>query len=644
MAREIGRRTFLTATGAAVTAATVGTPAYASTGARDAGTANEYVDVQLLNISDLHGFLQAAPAAQATITGAGGARYSVGGVGYMASHLQRLRDGHANSIFFAPGDNFSGWELDAVSVADESTIEVLNRMGLQFATAGNHEFDKSPEFLIEHIERGVPFPEVGFDDDFFNSQGHRYKGANFRYYSGNMIWRSSGETVLPPYNIAWVDAGGGKKLPIGFIHLTVTGTETGSTSYQPALASIDEIATVNKYAAELKSRGVNAIIVSMHDGAVAGSNFNGGSNPSGPAYVLAQQVSPDIAAIVTGHWHCLFNMMVPDPDGNPRPFVEAGCYGQAINEINLKLDRQTGEVIRELTVSTNYANTPDVAKDPDVQEIADYWTGLAQRRSLITIGSQTASFTRTRNSSGESTMGDLAADWAYWCGRLPQGPMNNGNAYPNVPADLALIAIAPRTGSTVIAGDLIYNVAPASGQRAGAITFGQAWGTIGYGDPILTATVSGKQIHDALEEQWTARSDGTVQFAPLAVSYNVRYSFDAGQPPGNRVDPADVLIDGEALDVTKNYRLATTAYTFLGADGYSALTTFSAPYRHIRDFEGWIKYVRAHPELSPSQLDRVTQKSPASAPGVGAVGQQAAAVRLRGGAVLPGSEPAGGRA
>ena len=155
---------------------------------------------------------------------------------------------------------------------------------------------------------------VGFDDDFIDAEGHQYKGANFRHYSGNMICWSSGETVLPPYNIVWVDAGGGRKLVIRFIHLTVSGTETGSTSYQPALASLDEIATVNKYAAELKAGGVNAIIVSMHDGAVASSNFNGGSNPSGPAYTLAQQVSPDIAAIVTGHWHCLFNMMVRVPE------------------------------------------------------------------------------------------------------------------------------------------------------------------------------------------------------------------------------------------------------------------------------------------------------------------------------------------
>ena len=154
MKQEIGRRAFLTATGAAVTTAALATPAFASDDARDATTANEYVDVQLLSITDLHGYLNES----SVITGAAGRTYRVGGVGYLATHLDTLRDGHQNSIFFAPGDMFSGWPLEAETVADESTIEVLNRMGLQFSAVGNHELDKSPMFLTAHMERASRSP------------------------------------------------------------------------------------------------------------------------------------------------------------------------------------------------------------------------------------------------------------------------------------------------------------------------------------------------------------------------------------------------------------------------------------------------------------------------------------------------------
>ncbi|MEV5596272.1 bifunctional metallophosphatase/5'-nucleotidase [Streptomyces sp. NPDC052496] len=638
---ELGRRMFFTAAGALATATAVGTHAFASGHARDARSADEYVDVQLLNITDLHGYLQAAPASNAVITGAGGKKYTVGGVAYMATHLERLRAGRANSLFFAPGDLFSGWEFPAESLADEPTIEALNRMGMDFASAGNHEFDKSPAFLSQHMVDGISYPTVDWDNSFVDSTGQRFHGADFAYYGANTVWAATGELVLPPYNIEWVDAGKGRRLPIGFIHLTAIGTETMPASYQPGLRTLDQLTTANRCAAELKSRGVNAIVLSMHDGAVAGGDFNSGTNPSGPAYELALRCSPDIDAIVCGHWHTAFNMMVPDPDGRPRPFVEAGCHGQLVNEISLRLDPSTGKVVRELTTSTNHPNTRDVAPHPELAEVVKYWAGYGTRRAAVPLGKQTASFTRTRNAAGESTMGDLVADWALWAGRQPQGPMNDANLDPAVPADLAVIAIAPRIGQAIIAGDLTYDSA-----TGGTVAFAKAWNAVGFGDPIVTATVTGQQIHDALEQQWTVPAGGGLKYAPLAVSANVRYSFDATGAAGDRVDPADVFIDGTALDVTRSYRVAAPSYTLLNQDGYPAFTGFTRPFRHNRDFESFVAYIKERQRIAPAPLNRVTVKN-GSAPQA-RIGETTVPPRLRSadGKVLPRAEAAalaGGR-
>ncbi|WP_399034675.1 bifunctional metallophosphatase/5'-nucleotidase [Streptomyces sp. ASQP_92] len=593
----------MTVAGSLVTMAATGTPALASGHARDAATATEYVDVQLLSITDLHGYLQGPPASDAVITGAGGKQFTVGGVPYMATHLKNLRAGHTNTLFFGQGDLFSGWSFPAASLADEPTIEALNRMGLDFSTAGNHEFDRTPGFLIDHMEKGRPYAGEGWTNSFPDSTGHTFPGAKFRYYSANMLWGTSGKTVLPPVNVEWVRGPGGRRLPIGFIHLTVTGTDTGSTSFQTALRMSEEVATANHYAALLKARGVNAIVLSMHDGAVAGSDFNSGSTPSGPAYDLALTVSSDIDAIVTGHWHYAFNMMVPDPSGRPRPFVEAGCHAQIINEINLRLDPVTGKVVRELTTSTNHPNTHDVTPDPDLKETADYWTGYADNRGATRIGRQTASFTRSLNSFGESTMGNLTADWALWAGGQKLDPFDTGNIHPNVPAQLALIAVAPRQGSCVINDDLILDTTV-----QGAVSYRKAFNAVGYGDPIVTATVTGQCIHDTLEQQWKMK--GTVlTYAPLAVSHNVRYSFDAAGAVGDRVNPADVLIDGTPLDLKATYRIAVTAYTLIGADDYPALQKYSKPVRHTRDFESFIAYVQSQAVLTPAPLGRVTARS-----------------------------------
>ncbi|MFE4872263.1 bifunctional metallophosphatase/5'-nucleotidase [Streptomyces sp. NPDC056682] len=593
----------MTVAGSLVTMAATGTPALATGHAHDAASASEYVDVQLLSITDLHGYLQAPPAGDAVITGAGGEQLVVGGVPYLAAHLKALRAGRANSIFFAPGDLFSGWEFPAETLADEPTIEALNRMGLDFATAGNHEFDRTPGFMIDHMEQGRPYTGAGWTNSFPDSTGRTFPGANFRYYCANMLWENSGKTVLPPVNVEWVQGPGGRRLPIGFIHLTVTGTETSSTGFQTALRMLDELQTANRYAALLKSQGVNAIVLSMHDGAVAGSDFNSGTEPTGPAYDLALAASPDIDAIVTGHWHCAFNMMVPDPAGRPRPFIEAGCHAQMINEINLRLDPVTGSVVRALTTSTNHPNTHDVTPDQDLKETADYWTGYAQNRGATRIGRQTASFTRTLNSSGESTMGNLAADWALWAGAQPLDPFDTGNIYSNVPADLALIALAPRQGPSVINTDLTLDAT-----TQGAVSYRKAFNAVGYGNPILTATVTGQTIHDALEQQWAMK--GTVlTYAPLAVSHNVRYTFDAAGSAGNRVNPADVLIDGTPLDPHATYRLATTAYTLIGADDYPALLNHTEPVRHTRDFESFVAYVQSQSVLTPAPLGRVSPRN-----------------------------------
>ncbi|MFZ3467929.1 bifunctional metallophosphatase/5'-nucleotidase [Streptomyces sp. 4.24] len=625
---EFGRRRFLAraaraagalgragAAGATGVKALTGIAAAATGAARDAASAAGYVEVQLLHITDLHGYLSAPPARDSVITGAGGRKYTVGGISYMATHLARLREGRANSIFFAPGDLFSGWEFPAFTLADEPTIEALNRLGLDFATAGNHEFDRTPGFLRGHMEQGLPYEGAGRTNTFPESGGALFHGADFRYYSANAVSAATGETVLPPYHVEWVDAPGGRRLPIGFIHLTAVGTEFLGNSFQPGLTTLDELASANLCAARLKELGVGAIVLSMHDGAVAGADFDSGADPSGPAYELALRVSPDIDAIVTGHWHHAFNMMLPDPLGRPRPFVEAGCHGQIVGEIVLRLDPDTGTVVRALTTSANHPNTRDVPPDPVLQEVVDHWTGQAQQHGAAVIGRQRASFSRRLSPAGESTMGNLVADWALWAAGQAPDSFDTSPRPALSGADLALIALAPRVGRSVVNTDL--TAGPALNDP---VAFERAWRAVGYGCPLVSAEVSGRQIHDALEQQWAPDAAGVLTYAPLAVSANVRYSFDSAGPAGDRVAPGDVLIGGAALRPEASYRVVTTSYTLTGQDGYPAFGGYREPARHRRDTDSFPAYVAALGILEAVSTGRVTAKGAALlGPGEGAL-------------------------
>src|ERR1043165_3173423 len=129
MDNRFRRRTFLTAAGALATATAVGDLAVATPAAAE--SASEYVDVQLLNITDFHGYMQpTTPGQGGVITGADGARLPVGGAGYIATHLNRLREGRKNSIFFSSEDNFAGWPFEVDAHDNEPTIHMLNNLDL----------------------------------------------------------------------------------------------------------------------------------------------------------------------------------------------------------------------------------------------------------------------------------------------------------------------------------------------------------------------------------------------------------------------------------------------------------------------------------------------------------------------------------
>ncbi len=554
------------------------------------------VPVQLVSITDFHGYLRPPSVADGgTIAGPDGQVVTVGGAAYLATHLKAIRAGKANSIFFTDGDNFSGWPFEVDVHADEPTVEVLNALGVEFSSVGNHELDVSKSFLVDHMENGRCFGTVGVDSCFADSTGRRFRGADFAFQSANIVDRR-GKTIVAPYTIRWV-RDHGRSYPVGFIGMTVPDTPVGSTSYQPELRALDPVAAADAAAAELGRRGVKAIVLNLHDGGTdASATYDDCVNPSGPAIDLARQVSPSIDAIVTGHWHAAFNCSLPDPAGNPRPVVEAANHGRLINEINLQLDRRTGEVLRPATTSVNHAVTRDVAPDPKIQKVVDYWAAAGDRKYAEPVATITGDFTRTPNGAGESTMADLAADVHLWTARQ------------DGPADLGLVAAQPAVGSTALRGDLLVAPGNKPNDAPGRVLLGESWDAYGYGNPVLTVSLTGAQLDAVLEQQWQPQPNGSVKFAPLALSGNTSYVYDASRPVGDRVDPADVRINGSALDPGKTYRVAALAYTVIGADGYPAFKSATNAVRNNTDHETFVDYLKAHRRLTPAPLTRVAAR------------------------------------
>ncbi|MFF5207658.1 bifunctional metallophosphatase/5'-nucleotidase [Streptosporangium sp. NPDC000396] len=550
------------------------------------------MNVQLLSLTDFHGYIRPQPA---TVKDAQGNSIVVGGGPYIATHLKNLRAGHENSITFTTGDDFSGWPNEVSFHADEPTIEFLNAIDVDFTTAGNHEFDISLDFLRNHMVKGQCFGQIDVDSCFTDSTGRRFHGADYTISSANITRKGSTKPLLPPYVIKHVKAGG-RQIPVGFINLTTPTTVTGTTSYQPGLDNLPLVETANKYVAELKRRGVEAIVANVHEGGTAGDIYDRCTDPKGPIFDFARQVSPEIDAIVSGHWHALFNCTVPDPDGNLRPVVEAANHGRLINEINLRIDPRTRDVIRSATTSVNHPVTRDVPADPETVRLVDHWVAKGAQTFARPVGTIAGDLTRVRDADGESTLGNVIAD-----AQLADSQRTRGGV-----ADLAVVAVAPLKGSASLRGDLLHAKGTDPADSDGTVLYGEARAAFGYANPVLTVSVTGAQLDQALEQQWQTQPDGTVRFGPLAVSGNVRYSYDASRPVGDRVNPADVLIGGQPLDVGRSYRVAGLAYTLTGADGFSAFTGFTDAVRGSRDYEAFREYLVRSATVTPPPLDRAT--------------------------------------
>lgn len=102
----------------------------------------------------------------------------------------------------------------------------------------------------------------------------------------------------------------------------------------------------------------------------------------------------------------------------------------------------------------------------------------------------------------------------------------------------------------------------------GDFTMRDLYNILGYIDPIAVLDASGEHILRALENgvsQWPKLEGRFPQVSGCA------FTFDPNKPPGARIDPRDVSIGDEPLDLKKRYKLTTKAYLASGKDGYDML-------------------------------------------------------------------------
>ena len=555
---------------AAATAATLATvPASASASPPPAKP--KHATVQLLSFNDYHGHLEASdgPLSRAQDP----TQTAVGGAEYLATKLSTLRDnvGDGRSLTVAAGDLIGGSTFLSGMFHDEPSVETLNAMGLDVSSVGNHEFDEGTDEL-QRMQNGGCHPEDGcyFEDE-------PYKGAQFQWLAANVVKRDTGKTLLPGTSIKQVSG-----VEVGFIGMTLEATDT---LVSPAgVASVDfkdEVETANAQAAALKARGVDAIVVLLHEGGYQAGTINGCSGISAPIAQIAAQMDAEVDQIISGHTHQGYICSLPDPEGNPRLVTSAADYGRAVTETTLKIDRETGEVDRTSAVAVNHLVDRSVA-DPEQTEIIAKWNALAGPLKATIVGSHTEDI--LGDSSGnrgiETPMADLVADAILWGTEAEKGGaqiafMNVGGVREDLP------------------------MAPKYGEGAGEVTFAEAYDIAPFGNLLNSLDLTGAQIEEVLEQQYQPiPARGSRPMLALGVSEGFTYEWDATQPQGSRVVPGSMMLNGTPIDLAETYRVGTLSFLAQGGDSFTAFTQGTNLLGGPEDLQNLVDYLEVHPGLT----------------------------------------------
>ena len=215
-------------------------PLLAATTLLSGAYASAPLDLKILHFNDHHGFLDSSTM-KLTYTGDKGKAKKVytrlGGLPRMAAEINALRDDH--TLVLDAGDAFSG-TLYHTLFRGLANVALMNGMGIDAFTLGNHEFDNRDEGLKAFIDK-----------------------ANFPIISANTVADKGSllDGAWKPYIIKEVN---GEK--VGIIGLEVGQKTRVSSRPSDKIHFLDEVETAQKYADILTKQGIDKIILLSHYG------------------------------------------------------------------------------------------------------------------------------------------------------------------------------------------------------------------------------------------------------------------------------------------------------------------------------------------------------------------------------------------
>ena len=450
-----------------------------------------------------------------------------GGYVRLDQAVRSVREKNPDAIFLDAGDIFQGtlfWTLHK----ERLPAAVLDKMGYQAITAGNHEFDDGNATYLRYLA-ALKTPVVA---------------ANLRFDEQ----ANDPEATQPrPFIILERD---GRKIGI----VGIVNPETPSlASPDPEAHFGDAKQALNDAIKQLQAQNVNIIIALTHLGLENERR-------------LARDVD-GVDIFVGAHSHSFLSntdktaegpypIVEKSPDGSPVLVVSASTACAYLGKLDVGFDKQgvarvwQGEPILLDQATLQALNAP--APDMHLAGLIDAFAAPVNEMMQTQIG--------TINAPGRMGM-PLEDPNVLECRRVE---CLSGN----VVADA--LRVVPFTGAQIA---LLNGGAIRTSLPAGPVTPGDVLGTLPFQNTPVMTSMSGDLIRQALEHGVSTYGEGEGRF--LQVS-GLRYAFAPSKEPGQRVTKVEVQDKNgqwKLLDVKANYAVVTVDYLSRGGDGF---TMFSA--------------------------------------------------------------------
>jgi len=481
-----------------------------------------------------------------------------GGAARQATVVEQIREEVDNHLLVDGGDRFTG-TLFHVQYRGQDSAQIMNAIGYDAMTLGNHEFDDGDQVLADFVD-AVEFPVVTANVDFSESP-----------ILADMI---------PPYVI--LDVGGEQ---VGIIGLVTPESEILSSPGEELVFENDLIAVTQEQVDALSAEGVNKIILLTHIGYAADIE-------------VAQNVT-GVDVVVGGHTNTLLSnqyagavgeypTVLESANGDPVLVVQASTQTVYLGRLDVTFDADgiLSEWEGDAILLSKY-----ISPDPD---ISDLIAGLAEPIAELQaqpVGETTIELTGTNPRTcrvEECLLGNLITDALL----------------ADTGADIAL-----QNGGGIRA-DI----------DEGEITLGEVINVLPFGNLVSTFELSGADVVAALENgvsevQLDENNDPLVDGAAgrFAQVGGLRYTFDATQDPGSRIVSVEVWQDGEYVEIDPEAMYLVAANDFMrgGGDGYEVLATNAVnPYDQGSPLDQVVAdYIAANSPITPEIEGRITHQA-----------------------------------